>query len=756
MFTLPRYNILLLAATIALSARATDIVPNPASPGNLGSATNPFVKIYGGAVTAGSVTVSNGLQVPGFSYPSIDNNNQARFVTVSNWNGTFGVDVLGNVNANSFAGSVNASNITGLKITTASTIYNSYLRQAMPTFLSPLQNADWLYTSDARIPTFHGDSWNLNENGLANDRYYVFALPVPLGTTNIVYSYSCKALTGSVAMKTEIYCPYATAISQSNQTVTTSYSTIAGSVALPSTWTNTPVVQFFLRPQGAVAVSTNITITFQPAPAGLLGSPFTRVAVLPKNIARDAGSGNAVAWQTLLPYFYELPPYDISATRASTYSYVDIETDATNLMLEEWSANQGVSSYSVSGAAGLAWGTNYNTFGNAYYPSFLPVSLSTNKNQTVRIYSGYAAYGYGQKNVLRAIYVPQGNFVKFKKESGGRRVLLIGDSRLCSVNVSSIGMENTLGSLIEQYFPCEVYTFAMSGAPLNALWGNANNKQAFLKMLTEINPTDVWDEYGYIDWAMGNGTNQYLAQQSDMLDTIHELVPSARVFVQPFDYNTLDGLTNGSYQADYNLMASVAVAPRTNFAVYLNWTNQLSGLKADGVHDTEAGTGERAYLMYKQLYTNTLTPTGLSARMMSNLITAKPVTLGFGGARNGSAYPIASAGMNYFNPFGGIDNGTRQVGEVYIPAGTYTNFIVNHSYPNWNAGTNVYYNIYTNGVLAMQAVLAGPATASANNICSNTTSSFTLVAPALCTIGITNNSGGPIAGPFVSWTIQKY
>lgn len=136
------------------------------------------------------------------------------------------------------------------------------------------------------------------------------------------------------------------------------------------------------------------------------------------------------------------------------------------------------------------------------------------------------------------------------------------------------------------------------------------------------------------------------------------------------------------------------------------------------------------------------------------------LTTGFAGSFYMTGYLTATTGgLSYHTPWAGtFENGTRGVCEQPLPDGTYTNLWFTHVYPAFNAGTNVFFNIYTNGVLAMQAILGGPATASTPNVCSNVTGSFKLVGGGTNRVvfGITNNSAGNINGDFFNWSIQKY
>ena len=137
------------------------------------------------------------------------------------------------------------------------------------------------------------------------------------------------------------------------------------------------------------------------------------------------------------------------------------------------------------------------------------------------------------------------------------------------------------------------------------------------------------------------------------------------------------------------------------------------------------------------------------------VLTAAP-SLGFGGMRpfNGNS---SSSAYIYTSIFGGYDSSTAANHGQVIQPGTYTNFWGNHVYPSFT-GTNFYLILTNNGsgtyVEAMRAYRIN-ASANAQNLWSNTTTSFRVSVPTVVIIAM-SNSLGTITAPFTSWSIQKY
>ena len=119
----------------------------------------------------------------------------------------------------------------------------------------------------------------------------------------------------------------------------------------------------------------------------------------------------------------------------------------------------------------------------------------------------------------------------------------------------------------------------------------------------------------------------------------------------------------------------------------------------------------------------------------------------------------ATSGWLYLAPYGGYDVANTYSNAMnFIPPGTYTNFYVSQFY-NGFTGTNIWI-IFTNKpggtpTEAMRCNVVSPA-ASANNLYSNVTASFTVAGRTCCVIGVTNTSGSANNNPFTSWSIDKY
>jgi hypothetical protein len=142
-----------------------------------------------------------------------------------------------------------------------------------------------------------------------------------------------------------------------------------------------------------------------------------------------------------------------------------------------------------------------------------------------------------------------------------------------------------------------------------------------------------------------------------------------------------------------------------------------------------------------------------SGYIYSTQIPSKGETIGFSGSTGGGSFNINNnSSLDYINPVGSMaHNSSRTSMELPLAYGTYTNFWVNYTYPAVNSGTNLSFIILTNGVEAMRATLVGGASAQVANLCSNTTSSFTVSSTTLCCLLCTNNSISSVSGVYMSW-----
>jgi len=545
------------------------------------------------------------------------------------------------VTPNTLANKTGGGSLSSKQLNTLATAITSYTDQpqeGLKSYLSPLSSPEWQFVGRSAIPSYRNNEWFLSENGLENgdpttSGYYWYNIPVTMGATGITATVYMHSIYGTnVTVKLELWnqntslMPYATT---NTVTPTPQAFTVTGA-------TNGNYLLNIHTAGNGVAVSNNIALTFAPAPTDpVLSAPFVRYRVTPQQVFGDAGSYGYYGQHEV----YQGQYADQSVTRASPSSYVEFKTTATNIALEIFA--QAAAQYATISVNGVVV-TNITSqaSGTPIFRNIYPYNINSSQNMnTIRVV-GYR----GNQDGLSAVYVPTGSSVEFKSHEPQRKLLIIGDSIMTSLNTTN--RFNTIARMLEQVLPLRVFNYSSFGISLYDMWQTSPNKLWLSDAISESDPSDVWIEQSFNDWAHANwaSTNTFISCYGNIVDTIHSYLPRATIYCQsaiPVGPTYSGTNANGETLAQYRTAVQYVTLSRTNYCIFVDGTSviQARDISADDVHPTDSGNVHIASWMKDQIWTNRIVvlPQFASNSIVS-LIQSNTYSATFTGSNNLSTF----------------------------------------------------------------------------------------------------------------------
>lgn len=313
---------------------------------------------------------------------------------------------------------------------------------------------------------------------------------------------------------------------------------------------------------------------------GVLAASFARITVRPR-----------ILHASNYPADYRAGRYPF----ASSMSYVELETDATSIVIEGvCSGTGGAQSWAVTINGRLYASTTSIAADGAVkqviqgLPSGAKLVRIVNLNQS----SG----GQGAANVkasfLRAIYAPSGGLLRVLPPQQRDTLTIWGDS------ISQYNAPTSWSQLVRQRFEGVTVVEGWSGRSLYEEGQTAAARLTLARKLVHNRPRLLWlqvstNDYGANLWSAA----AFGAAYADLLDQVHVLSPGTLIYCQTATVRgteTANG--NGSTLADYRTQISSAAAARAGWTVLVDGTTILtqSDLLGDQLHPTVAGSAKYA------------------------------------------------------------------------------------------------------------------------------------------------------------------